>query len=249
MRIIILSDLHIADNGLPIWETDTTAHFNKAINLIKQIPSIDAIIVSGDIADKGTPWAYNYVRNALDALRIPTYLVPGNHDNISNFYKLMNSRWCHTCKDVTIQDWKFIFLSTVKPDSTDENSNMSRGYLSDSEMYRFRESVNSDEKNCVILHHPPIEQEGWLNRKLLENRLEFNEIVKSYSNIRLVVYGHTHFHSINNENDVTYIGSPAVGFAFNKDLPKFQIDNGAEAILILELNNDRINCKSVMING
>ena len=34
MRIIHLSDIHIVENGRPIWETDTKLHFDKAINKI-----------------------------------------------------------------------------------------------------------------------------------------------------------------------------------------------------------------------
>lgn len=85
MRIICLSDLHITEFGVQIWDTSTLAHFNNAISLISTIPSVDAIIVSGDIADKGSPWAYDYVRQAFNNLRVATYFVPGNHDNIQNF--------------------------------------------------------------------------------------------------------------------------------------------------------------------
>ena len=47
---------------------------------------------------------------------------------------------------------------------------------------------------------------------------------------------------------MTYIGAPAVGFAFNKDLPKFQIDKGAEAILIIELDENDIRCNPILLN-
>ena len=46
MRLAILSDLHIVEAGLPIWNTETTTHFDTAIDLIKKTPNIDATSVS-----------------------------------------------------------------------------------------------------------------------------------------------------------------------------------------------------------
>lgn len=249
MRLAILSDLHIVESGLPIWDTETTVHFDMAINLIKKIPSLDAIIVPGDIADKGSEWAYHYVKNSFDRLCIPTFFVPGNHDNIKVFNSAIASQWCHANKSFELQDWKFIFLSSVMQDPNDCESNMGRGFLSDDEISRLKEELNTESKICITLHHPPIEQEGWLNRKLLENRTEFNHIIRKYANVNLVIYGHTHYHTIQIIDGVTYVGAPAVGFAFNKALPKFQIDKGAEAILIIELNEHGIRCKPILLNG
>lgn len=249
MRLAILSDLHIVEAGLPIWNTETTTHFDTAIDLIKKTPNIDAIIVPGDIADKGSQWAYSYVRNSFDRLCIPSFFVPGNHDNIKVFNSTIASQWCHACKSVELQDWKFIFLSSVMIDPNDCESNMSRGFLSDDEISRLKEELNTERKICIILHHPPIDQDGWLNRKLLENRTEFNSIIREFANVNLIIYGHTHYHTIQKINSVTYIGAPAVGFAFNKDLPKFQIDKGAEAILIIELDENDIRCNPILLNG
>ncbi len=249
MRLVILSDLHITEFGLPIWDTDTKAHFDIAIGIIKQIPSLDAIIVSGDVADKGSQWAYNYVRNSFDSLGILTLFVPGNHDNTRIFKDIMNSKWCYTYKSIELPNWKFISLSSVMPDQNNSDSNMSRGYLSDEEISMLKKELNTENHICIILHHPPIEQEGWLNRKLLENRSQFNNIIRNHDNVKLVIYGHTHYHSIQKIEGITYICSPAVGFAFNKDLPKFQIDKDAEALLLIEINDLDINCTPIRLNG
>lgn len=38
MRIIHISDIHLENHGLPIWNTDTKLHFDKAIKKIQTIP-------------------------------------------------------------------------------------------------------------------------------------------------------------------------------------------------------------------
>lgn len=91
------------------------------------------------------------------------------------------------------------------------------------------------------------EQDGWLNRKLLDNREDLNSIIANNKNIKLVLYGHTHYHSIKVIGHTTYICAPSVGFAFDKDLPKFQIDMGKEGFLILTINGENIDCVKCLI--
>ena len=71
MRILLLSDLHITENGNPIWETYTFSHFQKAFQIISSIKNIEAIVVSGDIADMGSRWAYDFVHKKLLSLGLP----------------------------------------------------------------------------------------------------------------------------------------------------------------------------------
>ena len=46
-----MSDLHIADKGIPIWDTDTLAHFDAAVERIRtEEVNIDAIFITPPIA-------------------------------------------------------------------------------------------------------------------------------------------------------------------------------------------------------
>lgn len=242
IRIVLISDIHISEAGQPIWNTDTLKHFDNALTSIQKIEGIDAIIVSGDIADKGTQWAYNYVRESLDNLKMPIFLVPGNHDNLEIFTQEMSSCYCHVTPSLEIREWKFIFLNTVLPDSKDSKTNMGRGYLSYEQLNSLDIELDTTKNVCIVMHHPPIEPEGWLNRKILENRSELENIINKHKTVKLILYGHTHSHSLKCQNGIIYICAPSIGFAFNKDLPKFQIDNGEEGFLIIDLYNNEINC-------
>ena len=80
MRIIHLSDIHLENNGVPIWETDTMCHLNKAINIIKSLANVDVIVVSGDLSNDGSRWTYEYIDEIFETTGIPTICCPGNHD-------------------------------------------------------------------------------------------------------------------------------------------------------------------------
>lgn len=237
IRIIHMSDLHIADKGKPIWDTDTLAHFDAALERIETELNIDAIFITGDIADNGSQWAYDYVDSRLSKLGIPTYLCPGNHDWLPNMKKVFN--YCKIVPSLEIGGWKFVFLDSTLKDPDEINKNKARGGLNE-EDFKFITNIakDSDVPICLLLHHSPIEPGGWMNRKLLENRDEFKSIISQYDMIRLVLFGHIHYPLTESVNNIVYSSAPAIGFAFDKDLPKYQILDGAEGYNVIDIDED-----------
>ena len=231
MKVVHLSDIHIADQGKVIWDTDTKRHFDNVIEKLRALDDIDAIIVSGDLSNDGSEWSYKYIDESLANLGIPTYCCPGNHDNLEIFYNGYKPVFYKTCSTFKLDKWTFVMLNSAIPD-------MSRGYFNPDLLSAVLASIN--EPVAIVLHHPPIEQEGWLNRKLLENRKEFIEVIQQSDNVRLVLYGHTHYHTESAIDDVIYSSAPSSGFAFNPNLEKFKIANGEEGFNIIEFKNDNI---------
>jgi 3',5'-cyclic-AMP phosphodiesterase len=80
-----LTDTHVMLPGVTrFFMGDTMAHLERAVaavNAHKPLP--DAVVVTGDLADRGQPAEYARVRDALDTLRCPYFVVPGNHDRRS----------------------------------------------------------------------------------------------------------------------------------------------------------------------
>lgn len=247
MRIIHLSDIHLVNNGATIWNTDTFAHFSKAIELIKSIDKVDAIVVTGDLSNDGSEWTYKYIDQSFESLGIPTLCCPGNHDStpmmlndyVPSFYKV-------TPKTI-IGDYKFLMLNSVIPDDEDPNTNKSRGLLSKETLEYMEEEIKEGIPTIVAFHHPPLEPGGWLNRKLLDNRDEFNNLIQDADNVKLVLYGHIHYHILNEMNGTIYVSAPSIGFAFDKDLPKFKIAQGEEGINIIDIIDKSVIIKKVLI--
>src|SRR5438552_4250162 len=71
-----ISDLHIgADAAAP-------ARAAAAVTAIAALdPAPDAVLVTGDLTEHGAPAEYAQVRELLAPLRIPHYVLPGNHDD------------------------------------------------------------------------------------------------------------------------------------------------------------------------
>jgi 3',5'-cyclic-AMP phosphodiesterase len=77
-----MTDLHVAPTAAPLFgRVDTRAHFRRAIEHVRAIsPSPDLLVLTGDLADTGSIEEYRFVREALDELAIPSFIIPGNHD-------------------------------------------------------------------------------------------------------------------------------------------------------------------------
>lgn len=241
MRIIHLSDIHIVENGRPIWETDTKLHFDKAINKIANIKDIDAIFLSGDLADDGSLWAYQYIDDAFKTLGIPTYCCPGNHDNINFMLNEYTPSFLKIQEHVSIKGWDFYFLNTAV-------DGMARGFISEDKLESIKESIcGINNPIAFIFHHPPIEPGGWLNRKLLEDRDNFNNLIYGYPNVKLVLFGHIHYHLQQTINNVIYCSASAIGFAFDRELPKFQIADGKEGFNLIDIIDNKITIENIII--
>lgn len=243
-----MSDLHLTKDGHPIWKTDTLAHFNKTIEIIRGMNDIDMIIVTGDLSNDGSQWTYQYAKQKFASLGILTICCPGNHDSIrmmQNAYKPSFYRQLPlTC---IYNGWKIILLNTVIPDDEDPSLNKARGFLSEESMRCLKAELEEGIPSIIALHHPPLEPGGWLNRKLLDNRNDFNNLISHYGNARLVIYGHIHYHTNNNLGHVLYSSSTAVGFAFDKELPKFQIAEGKEGFSLIEIDNENISIQNITL--
>lgn len=242
MKVAHISDIHLTENGRIIWGADTMFHFNKLISVLAN-HYLDAIIISGDLSDDGSEWSYDYLDSAFSKLGIPTYCCMGNHDSFENFSRM---KYIKQTDCFCLEGWKFILLNSVIKDESEPGKNKSRGFLNSDCLLTLRNELKNNMPTAVFFHHPPIEPGGWLNRRLLENRVAFNELIKGTS-VRLVAYGHIHYATKSLIDNIHYTSAPGIGFGFDKDLPKFQIADGTEGFNIITFENNTADIETVLI--
>ncbi len=74
-RFVVMSDIHINVKA-PQAFSDLT----QSVNQINATDSIDFVLVTGDIADEGDSASLALAKRGLDSLRVPYYIIEGNHD-------------------------------------------------------------------------------------------------------------------------------------------------------------------------
>lgn len=248
IRIAVLSDLHLTSDKKSIWGVDTYANFKKAISRMKNIPKIDCIIVCGDIANDGMVGTYAYVDSEFRNLGIPTFWCPGNHDNMNQYYDFGQKSFCKLSGIHDVGGFRVISVCSVTHDENNPSQNRARGLIKNEDLKILDRVLSDSEKPCVVfLHHPSIEPGGWLSNKILINKEDFNNVIIKHSQVKAVLYGHIHYYTKHQDGSTVYMSSPAVGFAFNKDLPKYRIAKGEEGFAILDISESKIKTELVRI--
>ena len=82
MVIAQISDLHVTATGTLDGGVDPAATLAGCVAHIAQMdPQPDVVLATGDLTEAGTPAEYQRLRNLLAPLRVPVYVIPGNHDD------------------------------------------------------------------------------------------------------------------------------------------------------------------------
>ena len=79
-----------------------------------------------------------------------------------------------------------------------------------------------------------------MNRKLLENRVAFKNLNSRLQQVKLVLFGHVHYPMLERCAGAIFASAPSVGFAFDKDLPKYQISSGNKGYNILHIEGNNV---------
>jgi 3',5'-cyclic AMP phosphodiesterase CpdA len=74
-RFALFTDLHIStSNSVPAED------LRSAVNEVNSTQAIDFVLIAGDIANLGDTASLKVAKQLLQGLKIPFYIVPGNHD-------------------------------------------------------------------------------------------------------------------------------------------------------------------------
>src|SRR5512147_468103 len=82
MLIAQISDLHLRADGTPVGgRFDSRAALAACVAHLNLLdPRPDAVLATGDLADRGRPEDYATLRAAFATLAMPVHVIPGNHD-------------------------------------------------------------------------------------------------------------------------------------------------------------------------
>ncbi|WP_328302255.1 phosphodiesterase [Streptomyces sp. NBC_00435] len=145
-----LSDVHLDGGGRAAERTRLVMEYLEGLPY-----ALDAVLVSGDIADHGTAGEYEEARKALFS-RHPLVVCPGNHDDRAGFRRglLGEDRPSGGPVDQVLRGEGFV-LAVCDSSVPGEH----RGYLEDSTI-AWLDGVLTDTPRevpvLVAFHHPPV---------------------------------------------------------------------------------------------
>ncbi|MER7172883.1 metallophosphoesterase [Streptomyces mesophilus] len=221
MRILHLSDTHLdAAGGPDVDGADGTAALRLLLDELQYLDDLDAVVVTGDVADDGSREAYTRAGELVSAYagrrRAEVFYTTGNHDDRGAFREVLGSG--HRQPEAvyegaageraavsTVGGWRLITLDTLVPGK-------GYGHLDSGQLEWLRERLAAPAPLGTVLafHHPPVALDVPVQRALgLENAGELAEIIRG-TDVQLVLCGHFHLQILARLEQATVWVTPGV---------------------------------------
>lgn len=196
-------------------------------------PKPNILLVTGDISQDETKQSYQRLTDILSPLQIPTYWIPGNHDDLPLMQQVLNQPPIFTDKSFAAGKWHFLLLSSWIPGQV-------HGKLSQASLEWLEQQLQQvGSPTLIALHHPPCSiASDWMDRIKLQNPEEFLAIIDKYPQVKLVVFGHIHQAFEEERRGVRYLGAPSTCVQFTPESVEFAIAQAQPGFRLLTLHND-----------
>ena len=222
MLIAHISDTHVVEQGKKAYGlVPTSEFFERCVKHMNELePKIDVVLITGDLCNNPTFEENIRASEILKELKIPYFIVPGNHDKRSYLLNSFSEVGCPTEMDDFIQyvvdDYP---IRLIALDSTIEGK--PGGELCPKRLAWLDKELAKDKEKPTILflHHPPVrysvhetDTDGFIGAE------DFGDIVEKYSNIKRILCGHVHMNCHAGWRNTTISSSASMGMQLNIDL-------------------------------
>jgi 3',5'-cyclic AMP phosphodiesterase CpdA len=197
MKIIHLTDLHLAAPDQRVWGLDSCERAGRVLGDIARLHAdADFCVISGDLANDGDRRAYAWLAGRLARFPLRTFLMVGNHDDRA----AMRAELAEVM-DAVMDDGQgfvqgvhatprgvFLFLDTLNAPTVTSGQYCAarQGWL------RARLANAAGRPVWVFMHHPPFDIGiARMDRIKLEEADAFAAIVAGHD-IRHIFFGHVH---------------------------------------------------------
>jgi 3',5'-cyclic-AMP phosphodiesterase len=193
-------DLHITGENEPNYQDFLTIIEHVNANLAGQI---DFAILPGDNADDGTEEQFRLVKHAVEGLRVPLHILPGDHDrkpgSLDAFYKMLGAE--RLPEAITVSLYRCLFLDIVSAGTGGPDFRLGADQI----MWLERELSAAERANVrsvVFMHAYPAD--------LRENAEQVCDLFTRYR-VVAVDMGHTHYNELANDGHTIYAAMRSTG--------------------------------------
>lgn len=214
--IVQLTDTHIGPKGTEPYGTDTAANLRRVAATIRSMDLRPAaVLLTGDLADKGDPASYEHLRAIVDEelvpLGCPVLPVVGNHDHRGTFRSVylegsdddgLPHHYVHDLDQVRIVMCDSYLAGEVA------------GLLGAEQLAWLGEQLATagDRVPIVALHHPSVPRGVPRPQDyLLEDREAFGEVIARHE-VGAVLCGHAHVSTATSWQGTLHAAAPATAY-------------------------------------
>lgn len=240
-----LSDPHlVAGDGLLAGRIDTRAQLRKALSRVEASGErIDAVVISGDLADRGDEAAYELLRTivepVVERLGCALVLTGGNHDERRPMARVLHGRDTDDPQDTvtTVHGLRVVAVDSAVP-------GYHHGGLSDAQ-YAWLAGVlatPAEHGTLLVVHHAPITY-----RSPVMQLLDFRDAgrlrrVLEGTDVRAVLSGHLHVTSFGTLGGIPVLVAGGVSYVDDVGAPRHLLMgvDGPQSWNLVEVHRDGV---------
>ncbi|QHC68515.1 phosphodiesterase [Rathayibacter sp. VKM Ac-2759] len=247
-RIIAhLSDTHFLAEGAPLYgRVDTVTRLAEAVErLVERGGALDAIVVTGDVADRGEEDAYRRVRAALGPLGerfgCPIIWGMGNHDERSAFRRVLldetDENEAPIDQVVDLDGLRLIALDSAVP-------GFHHGALTDAQLDSLADvlAMPAPLGTILALHHPPLPTPlGAMTVLELRGMDRLEEVVRG-TDVRAILGGHLHYPTAATFAGVPVFVAGATSYTMDLGAPERELRgiDGAQSFSLVHVHPETV---------
>jgi 3',5'-cyclic-AMP phosphodiesterase len=234
LRIVQLSDTHLfSEPNRELLGIATAESLKTVLSAVRQAQP-DLLLLTGDLSQDETARSYEQLRDLITPLGIPTYWLPGNHDQPELMAQILENEVISSQKLFEQQGWNFILLNSTQPGEVD-------GYFSPAALIELEQQLQHlpVQPTLIGLHHPPCAVgSDWMDQISLRQPADFCAVIARYPQVKLVLFGHIHQEFSAHRAGVQYLGCPSTCVQFKPQNSVFAIDHQQPGLRLLQLYAD-----------
>ncbi|WP_281646913.1 3',5'-cyclic-AMP phosphodiesterase [Parendozoicomonas sp. Alg238-R29] len=223
VNLIQLSDCHLfADESRDLIGIRTCHSFANVVSMIKdREPSIDQILVTGDISQDDSLESYQFCRKVTSTLKAPCAWLRGNHDEMAVIKESDNNFASFFPDHIRIGNWVVLMLNT-------QTDGAVYGTLSSAELDKFESQLVAFQGHPILVamhHHPVPVGSRWIDEIALRNSEAVLTLLKGYPQVQTIIHGHTHQERDIDHQGVRILGIPSTCVQFKPEAEGFATDD------------------------
>lgn len=186
-KFVWLSDFHFTAGGL-VSGHDPRVRAKAAVDIVNaHHTDAEAVIITGDLVNRRAAEDYIALKSYLDELRLPVYLIPGNHDDRELMRRVFGLDGAFIQHDLRSADARLLCVDTLKPGES------GGAYCRERRDWLTASLTEDSSPTYLFMHHPPMRLGlPMQDQDMMEDGEAFLDLISAFPHVRHMFIGHVH---------------------------------------------------------
>lgn len=237
VKLLQITDSHLfKDEKAELLGVNTQASFAQVLKEIQQENTeFDVILATGDLVQDGSDEGYQRFVNMIKPFGKPVFWIPGNHDFQPKMVENLEQAPLEKAKHILLgEHWQALLLDS-------QVYGVPHGELSQHQLNLLKETLAKypERHALIVLHHHLLPtNSAWLDQHNLRNPHDLLDVLKPFSNVKGILYGHIHQQVDRQWQGYPVMATPSTCIQFKPDSQHFALDEVQPGWREIELHPD-----------